>query len=429
MDQGQNSERRCLLIAPLENHATAGRVAALAATGYAITVADVSIGNVPAEDCYPFDAIRRVHDVRASQQDPIYASTGRARAFSLLTDWLRSYRIFPESRKLTGALREAIREGNPEVVVTFYGPIAIHYARIVKRIAPRLPVVIILNLLPSTIVARTNPVATRLRKLMANEFADYRNWLHELDAIVFASDEMKTFVRKKFGNTPPMALVAPDYLPRTFQGSVQEDDAAAALPNDNAAREPSVIFLGAPERYGGVLDSPDEQFLQLANSGIHVYSGSMSDRALENPRCHVYSRFSNEAVFSGRLAEFARGFDAAIITYNVRGRHERFRSTYPTRFFTALTAGIPIAVKGGVFDACERFVAEHGNGFVYNSVTELKETLLDRARMAGYRQRAREVMRTTTAETQGAAVRAFLDQVIAASSTGAKADGEHLNHR
>jgi len=53
-------------------------------------------------------------------------------------------------------------------------------------------------------------------------------------------------------------------------------------------------------------------------------------------------------------------------------RQDRFRITYPTRLFTTITAGLPIAVRGGHFDACERFVKEREIGFVYNNPKDLR---------------------------------------------------------
>ena len=159
MDSGENREPQCLLIAPLENHATVGRVAVLAATKYAVTVADVSIVDSRREDCYPFDRLRRVYDLHVSKIDPFYSAPATRRSRSLFVDWLRSYGLLPESRTLTASIRAAIADVDPDVIITFYGPIGIHYARIVKRITAKIPVIAILNLIPSTIVTARNSVS------------------------------------------------------------------------------------------------------------------------------------------------------------------------------------------------------------------------------------------------------------------------------
>jgi hypothetical protein len=235
---------------------------------------------------------------------------------------------------------------------------------------------------------------------------------------------MRAFVERRFPRVRSRTIVAPDYLPRVFQGS-DATHTTRELP-----QKPAVIFLGAPERYGGKLDSPDDQFLEIARAGIHVYSAQMSEKALASGFCHLYSRFTNEDVFRGKLAEYARNFDAALITYNISGRRERFRSTFPTRFFTALTAGIPIAVRGGVFDACESFVARFQNGFVYNSVEDLSAMLKDRRRILAQRERAESLRKVATAEAQGGELERFIDTIVAA---GSKAGGSRprpdLRHR
>lgn len=409
MDSEQNHAPRCLLIAPLENHATVGRVAALAGSGYVVSVADVSIDNSAHAPGYPFDRLARVYDLNVAKTDPIYSTTGKRRLFAWLADWLRSNDLLPESRRLSRRIVDAIDDSRPDIVVTFYGPIAIHYARVVKRMRPDLPVVTILNLIPSTIVAARNRWARWLRHVAGSEFTDFRNWLHHMDGIVFASKEMRDFVTSKFPGIAAKSAIVPDYLPRSFQGADLSPRVSRGI------ERPAVIFLGAPERYGGRLDAPDDQFIALGRAGIHVYSAQMNEEALASPFCHLYPRLTNEEVFSGGLAEYARGFDAVLITYNISKRHERFRSTLPTRFLSALTTGIPIAVRGGLYDACEEFIREHQNGFVFSTVDELRDILSDSDRMRHYRDRATALRPMFTAERQGEQLQTFMDSVRAAS--------------
>lgn len=423
MDSGTDRGYRCLLIAPLENHATAGRVAALAGTRYQLTVADVSVLNFERQGCYPFDKIERTFELDVTHTDPVYLQSKAGRITNHLVDWLRSYGLLSENKAISAAILAAIREVKPDVVVTFYGPIAIHYARIVKRTAPAVPVVVILNLIPSTLITARSRIVKFIRHCLGNEFADFRNWLRKMDGIVFASEEMRDFVTGNFTGLTAVTLVLPDFLPRSFYGADNQSETA------RGTGHPSIIFLGAPERYGGTLDSPDEQFVEIARAGIQVYSGRLTGEALRHPFCHEYARFTNEEVFTGKLATFARAHDAGLITYNVRTRHERFRSTFPTRFFTALAAGIPMAIRGGVFDACEKFVEKHQNGFVFSSVGELADVLGNKDRMTEFRRRAAELTMHLHAEAQAEELESFLDAVVNERPRATPVDSRHLGSR
>jgi hypothetical protein len=76
----------------------------------------------------------------------------------------------------------------------------------------------------------------------------------------------------------------------------------------------------------------------------------------------------------------------------------------PTRFFSALAAGLPIAVRGGIFDAAENFIQSHGNGFVFQTNSELKSKLEDANNMRLYRKNAMHKIVTFTAESQREAI-------------------------
>jgi hypothetical protein len=167
-------------------------------------------------------------------------------------------------------------------------------------------------------------------------------------------------------------------------------------------RAPRVICLGAPERWGATIDNPDAEFLSLARERITVHSGEMGDAVLGTGYGHKYPYFTDDQVYAGELAQYAHGFDAALITYGINQRRERFRTTLPTRFLSALTAGIPIAVRGGLFDAVESYVERHRIGFRYADSRDLRAILDDRERMAAYRRNAIAHLRTIGGETQGA---------------------------
>jgi len=276
-------------------------------------------------------------------------------------------------------------------------------------VAPQLAVINIVNLLPSNVNLRDGVSRfvrgwwRRLEKL------NYRRWLSQVETIVVASKEMKKYAVQTFGVKRSRLYILPDFLPLAFQGRAFDRYPACSEVADG---NPRIIFLGAPERYGTEIDAIDEQFMAIANEQIHIYSGAMSEDVKSTGFGHTYSIFSDREVFAGRLAEFASQFEAALITYNVVKRNERFRSTYPTRFFTALTAGIPIAIRGGIFDTCERFVKEHEIGFVYNNPKELREKLMDKMMLFKYRANTQESMKFMNAEAQGPELRAIIENLL-----------------
>ena len=394
---------RCLFIGPLANHAVIGRVAAFVAAGCEVYLVNASSSDVDwLRDGYPISQAQIVD----YWMDPFYRGESRIKRFTL--EYLRSLAWIPEEPQLVGRLRALVRAINPCFAVVHYGEYAIHYARILKRVEPQLPAIDIVNLLPSHVNFREG-ISRLLRGWSGRlEESNYRHWLKRVEATVFASPEMLDFAQDKFGVPESKSYILPDYLPLAFQG--QADGPLTA--SDASDGDPRVIFLGAPQRYGVVIDSIDDQFLALANEHIHVYSGALSERVRSTGFGHCYRMFSDQEVFAGRLAEFASRFDAALITYNVPRRQERFRSTYPTRFFSALTAGIPIAVRAGLLDACERFVMEHGIGFAYTSAADLRRKLMDKEMLSKCRRRAQECKEFMNAEAQGSELRTLLEHVL-----------------
>jgi len=386
---------RCLFLGgPLGQHAVMGRVATMVAAGFEVYLVNVYRPKWTLKE-YP---ISRAQFVDALE-DPFYKEGGSYRKKFTL-EYLRSMGVISEDRNLATHLRSIIQMTKPHFAVVHYGSIAIHYARMLKRTAPRLPVIDILNLLPSAISLWDRNRFLKWGKL---EKSNYRHWLERLEGVVCASREMLDFAIEEFGVDERRTIILPDYLPASFQGRKEQ---VAEMSREDG--NPHVIFLGAPERWGGAIDMIDEQFKELVKERIHVHSATLSEQIVSTSFGHRYPLFSNETVSSGRLAEFASQFDATLVTYNVNQREERFRSTYPTRFFMALTVGIPIAVREGILDACERFVTEHEIGFVYTDASDLREKLLNRTKIAEYRRNTREKKRTMTAEAQGEAIRRFI---------------------
>ena len=292
----------------------------------------------------------------------------------------------------------------PKFIVLHFGTIAIHYARIIKRTVPNIPIINIINLIPATIVVSRK---VYLQYSLWLEYLAYKNLLPGIDGLVYSSKLMADTVAKKFQNITERTIVLPDYLPLSFNASNtirynQDEDSSVSL-----------IFLGAPERWGNQIDDIDKEFMDIAERKIHVYSAEMSEKVVATGYGHIYPRFKNEDVFNGKLALYASGFSAALITYSAEmiQINERFRSTYPTRFFTAITAGIPIAVCNGLND-CGIFIEKYGIGFVYRDVEELIIKIKDKTKMISYRYNALVLRDAINAEAQSEKISKFVNTII-----------------
>jgi hypothetical protein len=393
----------CLFFGPIANHALVGRLVAFRAAG--IDVMPVNVSTSPRDwraDPLPLDGLQPI----GSLVDPYFRDRFALRRF--VSEGLRILSLTPEHESVTRTLRDLVAEHPPDFAVTHYGVYAIHVVRLVKRICPGLPVIDIVNVVPAHL---NGPGG--LRGLTSGwwgrlEDLAYRRWLEAADGVIYANLEMSRYVAERYGK-PKHQLIAPDYLPVAWQG---EDGCAVGPSPTVRSEEPHVVYLGAPERHGPLIDALDEHFLELAAVGIHVHAGALGAKVIETGYGHVYPQMNDADVFGGKLAEMARRFDAALVTYNVRIQHDRFRTTYPTRLFTSLTAGIPIAVMSGYFDSCERFVREKDVGFCYSSAADLRLRLADKSLLQRLRENARRQRSQFTAESQANELRQYVLRVL-----------------
>jgi hypothetical protein len=386
---------KCIVIAPLVSHATAGRVAALLSTGMKVSLIDISGRKIDfdVKDICPYSKLDQIHYLDITSLDPFYKQPSLV---DRIKDLLRSYGFLKENSGITKKLQKILIQEKPTVVVGFYGPLGIHMLRQIKKVSPETKTIFIPNLVPSTILDG-NPILKCIKKRLINEFVDYNNWIRKIDFIFCASNEMLDFIHRKFNYPLRKMSVIPDLHPARFQPVSLQLDSTRAI-----NKSKGLIFLGAPERWGGKIDHLDNQLNALVDNGIQVYTSSFLSR--DAVKWGTYPYFSDKDVFEGKLSDYAHGFDAALVTYEISKRSERFRSTLPTRFFSALAAGLPIALRGGLFDAAETFITTNQNGFVFHSDEELKVKLQDEDSMRSYRENAILKINTFTAESQKEAI-------------------------
>jgi hypothetical protein len=225
---------KCLFIGTLHQHAVTGRVSALKAAGCELSL--LNCGN-PTQwpDPYPVEEVRIAGDLH----DTYYRGGGGGYKRQYLREYCRALGLCKEEEGIVHQLRMIIDEIQPDFAVLHYGTIAIHYARILKRIFPALPVIEILNVFPLKCREFETYPILKGRWL---EMRSYRSWLKHVDGVICASEEMTEYVKSKLGIDDDRILIAPDFLPAGFQAKT------VAATEEDKPPSPSVIFLGAPER-------------------------------------------------------------------------------------------------------------------------------------------------------------------------------------
>ena len=392
---------KIILIAPLVSHATMGRIAALTSTNNDVVLIDVSSRKFKSEkNFYPVINLKKIYNLNISKLDSFFSS--EVSYFDRLKDILRSYSIIKENKKINQRLTKILEIEKPNFVFFFYGPVAIHFFRLIKKIDQNIKTILIPNLLPSTII-KGNFFLKFLKKSVSNEFINYNNWINKVDIIFAASDEMKYFINKKFNFSLSSVHVIPDFHPKSFF-------VANNIIDKKIIKENSLIFLGAPERWGGRIDNIDYELHQIIDSKIElVVNDKVKSKSKLN--CEVYDYFSDYEVFTGKLSNAVNSNAVALVTYNIDKISERFKSTLPTRFFTALSAGLIIAVKSGHFSAVKSFVEKYKIGFIYTGVNDLKQQLNNKDKLQKYHKNVYQNLHKFTAESQAEKIKLILKKV------------------
>ncbi|MCF8340935.1 MAG: hypothetical protein K9I82_08170 [Chitinophagaceae bacterium] len=381
--------KKCILFAPLVSHATTGRISALVNAGFELSVVDISTRVIDFSlDIYPYNKISKVYNLNIKTYGRYYSDNPSY--ISRFIDILQSLNFLKENKSLLNDINNVLLEIKPDYIFTFYGPMGIHFSRLIYKLKINYKLYFICNLIPSTIISG-NYFTKKLKKYFVNEFVDYRNWANKLDGIFCSSTQMVEFFKKKFGICNNRLFIFQDFHPTSFGNS--------DLFESKNTLNSSLIFLGAPERWGGQMDNINNQIIEIANNNINICI-SKNIIIEDNVNISKYSFFTNEDVFNGELSKFANKYKASLITYNIERRSERFISTLPTRFFSSLSAGLPLAVKSGLFDAVEQFVILHEIGFVYNDIQDLYIQLQDSKKMLAYRNNILSKQNQFTAEFQ-----------------------------
>ena len=92
----------------------------------------------------------------------------------------------------------------------------------------------------------------------------------------------------------------------------------------------------------------------------------------------------------------------------------------PERFLFALNAAIPIVLPKGYFAACEEIINKYKIGFAYENLNDLKIKLLDKEKMAEYRNNALHIAPSLTFEKNFYILDNFIKKISAAKGKNGK---------
>lgn len=151
--------------------------------------------------------------------------------------------------------------------------------------------------------------------------------------------------------------------------------------------EPHLVFIGPINL---PWDDIRQEIYRITREKIHLHIAQTNATIKVNPHLHLFKYFPLERLVDGSLATFMTQFDACIVLFNFKvcSCMDRFYTSLPSRFLSALNAGIPVVMPRGYLLACEEFVKRHQIGFAYKNLTELKGMLSDDSLMHKYRANA-----------------------------------------
>jgi hypothetical protein len=207
-----------------------------------------------------------------------------------------------------------------------------------------------------------------------------RRIVNNLDGRVFSTKRMTRYMSTTFGESRGENLVFMECYPKKFHYRKR-------LPLlSEFDGQPHIVFIGMD--VWGILPQIEE----IASRKIHIHMTSANQTGwLENKRgdasrifapkntsfIHQYNRFTYGEIADGTFATFLTQFDSCLVTYNFSGFSSltKFANSIPSRFSTALLAGIPIIVPSGYLKGCEEIIRRHQIGFAFKSYADLSNKL------------------------------------------------------
>ena len=252
------------------------------------------------------------------------------------------------------------RTGPVDFILAHWGTAVLPELALLKATRAYRDVPVILNM-------EVLPTAWDSRSREAFEYAMLRAATPLIDASVVPNRELGELLRARV----PRLYAKPRwdelwFLTRCF---------APEVPSQPSPRmgERDLIFVGWLD-YVRSLNDVRSQLLELCDAGFAVECSRTE--GVSHPNLGFFERFGSADYASGVLLAYMQTFKACLVTYHYADGvppPTRFASSLPTRFLTAMTAGVPILLPRGRFPAMERVVDEYEIGFAYSSGREAHE--------------------------------------------------------
>ncbi|MCH8170717.1 MAG: AMP-binding protein [Bacteroidetes bacterium] len=188
-----------------------------------------------------------------------------------------------------------------------------------------------------------------------------------LDGLILPTDQMKSFLFTKF----PHAVDIPNIVfPIGLCDEYYCKNRLTLLSNKD--NEHHIVFAGQFHPSYSI-NSVISQLEGIATHGIHVYFANYHKIKHSSVCIHTFEPYNANGLLKGDLSTHMSQFDACLVLYNIQYKSSRFQHSIPNRFFIALAAGIPIILKSGQLDACEKIVKEYEIGIIFSNPEDIAE--------------------------------------------------------
>ncbi len=252
------------------------------------------------------------------------------------------------------------RTGPVDFILAHWGTAVLPELALVKATRAYRDVPVILNM-------EVLPIAWDSRSREAFEYFMLRSATPLIDATVVPNRELGELLRERVPRLyEKPRWDEPWFLTRGFSPEV---------PSEPSARmgERDLIFVGWLD-YVRSLNDVRSQLLELCDAGFAVECSRTE--GVSHPNLAFFERFGSTDYATGVLLAYMQTFKACVVTYHYAEgapTPTRFASSLPTRFLTAMTAGVPILLPRGRFPAMQRVVDEYQIGFAYANGREAHE--------------------------------------------------------
>jgi hypothetical protein len=276
-------------------------------------------------------------------------------------------------KKETGDLKDLIIENNIDLIFATWGSNMIPLVSVIQDMNLGIPIVYDFMSYPQNVY--------HWKVTLENNYC--RHTIERIDGRLHASENMYLYFKQKFNLIRGRDIVLPPFFSKRYFFRKR-----LPLLSDSDG-QPHIVFVGPAKL---PWDNIGADISQITAEGIHLHMVRPNISIKEGSHLHFFEYFSLNHLDDGSLATFLTQFDACISTFNfnVCSAMDRFWTSYPSRFLFALNSAIPIVIPRGRLNACEKFLAQHNIGFVYDTYKDLKRGLMDCNSMRNYRRNAIE---------------------------------------